>query len=191
MEEYDTCGFFRREGGEYVPVIPTTTTFTPYPPAGVERGYMELPDVGRMRKFASDDVAWRNLETLQELWSELRGDRRVVGRALEESDISQHIAALGRLASTRRGYLKQLLAEGGGICVNYAYKSPIGGRRYAAQAFASQNLPRGIREEAFSSTASEVNMVNAFPRLLGQLVAKVCGTEYAGKKVSGSVCKKK
>ena len=53
------------------------------------------------------------------------------------------------------------------------------------QAFASQDHPRSIRGEAFSNTTSEVDIVNAFPCLLWQQAAKVCGAEYAGTMASG------
>ena len=185
MEGYVALGLFRKEGSEYVPVIPTTATFSPHPAAGAEDGYVELPDVERMRNLASDGIVWSNLEKLQKLWSELRGDRHAVGTSLGESDITQHIAALGRLAHVRDSYVRQLGAAGGELSVQYSYKSPIGGRRYAAQPFASQNLPRHIREEAFSNTTLEIDMVNAFPTLLGKLVVKICGTKYAQKMVPG------
>ena len=81
--------------------------------------------------------------------------------------------------------MQNIREDGGRIRANYAYKSPMGGRRYAKQPFASQNLPRCIREEVFASTTLEVDMVNAFPCLLGKLVAKVCGKGYAEKMAPG------
>ena len=181
MQEYVTLGLFRLgRDSEYVPVIPTTE-FLPMAKCGKLTGYVELPDVDAVRGIAEDEVLMANLRILRDAWRQLRARCPAGSVLISDKDAAAHIAALEEAASLPLIWLRQLERKGGRLDMVYDYKTPFGGRRYAQDKFASQNVSRFLREIAFGGSTVEVDMRNAFPAILSQLVVKTCGAEYAAK----------
>ena len=178
MEMYVACGFFRKVRNDYIPVLPANE-YQPVGPIGKLDGNVETPNNQALGCVAMDSVLRENLCAIKNARGHLMRDENAAAGSAATSDVAPHVEFLRRTTGLLEAYLRAAEAASGQVIVKYEYKTPLGGRRYAQGGIAAQALLRDIREVALRGVAVDIDMVNAFPSLLAQLAAKLCGEEYA------------
>ena len=179
MATYVEMGYFRVVGKECFPIIPTVAPF-PTDRVGRLGGFVELPDVAALQRLVADSITSQNIGLLRRMWAAIKD---AGAASFPADDFADHVAALDRAGSAPIELLQAARAAKGVLHVSYEYKSPFGGRRYAREQFSAQRMSREMREVAFGSTTIEIDMRNAFPSAMAQIVAKTCGQTYAEKHV--------